>query len=125
MRKALPWVTAFTLVLLPVQAMAAGEMTVATFLAKADALKARGAMALFSSDIKLLRSEGTSAGAAYRQRLTAERAAGHPSSCPPSGVKVSSDDLLAFLRTYPEAQRPRVTMNAAMADFFIRRWPCR
>ena len=29
------------------------------------------AAALFSSDIKLLRSEGTSAGAAYRQRLTA------------------------------------------------------
>jgi len=105
-------------------ALAAGDMSVATFLAKADALKAKGPMALFSSDMKLLKREGQAAGQAYRQRLTAERSAGHPSSCPPKGVKVGSDDLLAFLRSYPDAQRPRVTMNAAMADFFIRKWPC-
>lgn len=83
-------------------ALAAGDMSVATFLTKADALKAKGPMALFSSDMKLLRSEGQAAGQAYRQRLTAERATGHPSSCPPKGVKVNSDDLLGFLRTYPE-----------------------
>ncbi|MDE2562990.1 MAG: hypothetical protein KGL48_12160 [Sphingomonadales bacterium] len=106
-------------------AFAAGEMSVATFLAKADALRARGMGALFSPDMKLLKSEGQAAGQAYRQRLTAERAAGRPSSCPPRGVAVSSDNLLAFLRTYPDVQRPRVTMNAAMADYFIRKWPCR
>lgn len=105
-------------------ALAAGDMSVATFLAKADALKARGMGALFSPDMKLLKGEGQAAGQAYRQRLTAERAAGRPSSCPPKGVTVSSNDLLAFLRTYPEGQRPRVTMNAAMADFFIHKWPC-
>jgi len=104
---------------------APGDMSVATFLAKADALKAKGATALFSSDFSLLQSEGKAAGEAYRARLNAERAAGRPSSCPPKGTKVSSDKLLAFLRTYPEPARPRVTMKQAMADYFIRHYPCR
>jgi hypothetical protein len=60
---------------LAVPALAAGgEMSVATFLAKADALKARGIMALGSSDIGLLRAEGQAAGEAYRARLESERA---------------------------------------------------
>jgi len=100
-------------------------MSVASFLAKADALKARGAMALFSSDIKQLRTEGQAAGAAYRARLDAERKAGKPSSCPPKGTRVNSDQLLAFLRTYPESVRSRTTMRAALADYFIRTYPCR
>jgi hypothetical protein len=106
-------------------AAAPGDMNVATFLAKADALRAKGAGALFSSDIKVLRSEGEAAGAAYRARLNAERAAGKPSSCPPKGTKVNSDKLIAFLRTYPEAVRPRVSMKQAIGDYFARNYPCR
>jgi hypothetical protein len=104
---------------------APGDMNVATFLGKADALKAKGAAALFSSDIGVLRAEGKAAGEAYRARLNAERATGKPSSCPPKGTKVNSDKLLAFLRTYPETVRPRVSMKQAMADYFIRNYPCR
>jgi hypothetical protein len=104
---------------------APGDMSVAAFLGKADALKAKGAAALFSSDIKVLRTEGQAAGEAYRARLNAERAAGKPSSCPPKGTKVNSDKLLAHLRTYPENVRPRVSMKQAMADYFIRNYPCR
>lgn len=106
-------------------AMAApGDMNVATFLAKADALRAKGPAALFSSDLKLLKSEGEAAGADYRARLNAERAAGRPSSCPPKGTKVSSDKLLSFLRSYPEHVRPRTSMKQAMGDFFARTYPC-
>ncbi|HOB15393.1 MAG TPA: hypothetical protein PK680_08260 [Novosphingobium sp.] len=104
---------------------APGDMNVATFLAKADALKAKGAAALFSPDIKLLQAEGNAAGEHYKARLKAERAAGKPSSCPPQGARINSDQLLAFLRTYPEAARPRVSMKQAMADYFIRHFPCR
>ena len=104
---------------------APGDMNVATFLAKADALKAKGVTAMFSSDLKLLRTEGQGAGANYKARLNAERATGKPSSCPPKGTKVDSDKLLAFLRTYPEPVRPRVSMKQAMADYFIRTYPCR
>ena len=48
---------------------ATGDMSVATFLAKVDALKAKGPMALFSSDIGLLKNEAYAAGRAYRARL--------------------------------------------------------
>ena len=104
---------------------AGGDMSVAQFLSKADALKAKGAMALFSPDIKVLKAEGQAAGEAYRSRLVAERAAGKPSSCPPKGATVSSDQVLSHLRTYPAPARPRVTMRTAMADFFIKTYPCR
>lgn len=109
----------------PAFAAAGGDMTVATFLAKADALKAKGPMALFSSDLKVLQREGMDAGMAYKAQLDAERAQGHPSSCPPSGVKVSPDQVLAHLRTYTPDQRPRVSMRAAIGDMFRKTWPCR
>jgi hypothetical protein len=104
---------------------AAGDMNVATFLAKADALKAKGAMAMFSSDINVLKAEGQAAGQSYRVRLEKERAAGRPSSCPPKGVKVNSNELLTFLRTYPANVRPKVPMKQAVGDFFIKKYPCK
>lgn len=103
---------------------APGDMSVAVFLGKADALKAKGPMALFSSDIGVLKSEGQAAGEAYRARLQNERAAGKPSSCPPKGTKVNSDKLLDHLRTYPAPTRPKVSMKQAMADYFIKTYPC-
>lgn len=114
------------MLLVPVAALAApGDMSVATFLAKADALKAKGVTAMFSGDVGALRSEGKAAGEHYKTRLQAEKAQGRPSSCPPQGVKVNSDELLGFLRTYPPAVRPRVSMKQAMADYFIKKYPCR
>lgn len=104
---------------------APGDMSVAAFLSKADALKAKGAMALFSRDIGVLKAEGKAAGEAYRARLQSERAAGRPSSCPPQGAKVNSDEFLGFLRTYPAAVQPQVPMKQAIGDFFIRKYPCR
>lgn len=102
-----------------------GDMSVATFLAKADALKAKGMMALMSSDIKVLRAEGNAAGEWYKSRLNAERAQGKPSSCPPKGPTINSDQLLGHLRTYPAAARPGTTMKTAFADYFIKTWPCK
>lgn len=115
------------LALLPAgTAMAAGgDMSVATFLAKADALRAKGPFALMSSDYKLLKAEGEAAGAVYQQRLQQERAAGRPSSCPPRGARPSNDQFIAHLRSYPAGARPNTPMRAAMADYFIRNYPCR
>ena len=113
------------LLLLPVAALAApGDMSVAIFLAKAEALQAKGVTAMFSSDVGVLKSEGKAAGQQYKARLQAEKAQGRPSSCPPPGVKINSDELVAFLRTYPTAARPRVSMKQAMADYFIKKYPC-
>ena len=102
-----------------------GDMSVATFIAKADALRAKGFMALLSSDYKVLKAEGTAAGLAYRSQLRAERAAGRPSSCPPTPAKVDSNMVMAHLRSYPAAARPRITMKVAMAELFARTWPCK
>jgi len=104
---------------------APGEMSVASFLAKADALRAKGPMALFSSDYKLLKQEGEAAGARYRERLLQERAAGKPSSCAPKGTRPNNNQFIAYLRTYPEAVRPRTPMHEAMAGYFIKNHPCK
>ncbi len=104
---------------------APGDMSVATFLAKVDALKARGLGALFSSDISLLKSEATAAGMGYRGRLRQEKAAGHPSSCPPTPAKVGQDMWLNQLNSYPVAARGGISLHRAMADMFIKNWPCR
>lgn len=114
------------LIALAVPALATtGEMSVATFLAKSDALRAKGLGAIGSPDIKLLRAEGQAAGQAYGARLQAERAAGKPSSCPPKGARPSSDQVLDHLRSYPAAKRTGITMKVAMADYFIKTWPCK
>lgn len=123
-RRYLPVLAALGLIAAPAFA-AGGDMSVAMFLSRADALKAKGAMALLSPDLKVLKNEGEAAGAAYRARLVAERGAGKPSSCPPKDPKVSSDQVLSHLRTYPAAARERTSMKTAMADFFIRNFPCR
>lgn len=99
-------------------------MPVATFLAKADALRAKGPMALFSRDYGLLKTEATAAAAAYRERLKIERAQGRPSSCPPAKAPFASDDVLEQMRSYPAGVRDRITVADAMADLFRKRYPC-
>ena len=102
-----------------------GDMNVATFLAKADALKAKGLGALGSPDIKLLYGEADAAGKTYRSAIAADKKAGRtPHSCPPKKASLNSDQLLAHLRTYPEAVRPRTTITTAMFDVMKKRYPC-
>jgi hypothetical protein len=93
---------------------AMAEMSVATFLAKTDALKAKGMLAMMSSDIGLLKAEMKAATSSYRTDLTAAKAAGRPlHSCPPAKSSMDSDELMASFRTIPEAQRPRTSVKTA------------
>jgi len=102
-----------------------GEMSAAAFLAKADALRAKGAMALLSGDIKVLKAEGQAAGLAYRARLKADKAAGKPPhSCPPPKSKINSTQVIEHLRAYPPATRTRTTMKMAIADLMVKTYPC-
>lgn len=118
-------VAVFALALASPAFAAPGDMSVATFLGKAEALKKKGVLAVMSSDLGALKQAGTAAGEAYRDRLKRERAAGKPSSCPPTGARIGSDQLLAHLKGYPANARPSVSMNTAMADYFIKTYPCR
>lgn len=105
---------------------APGDMNVATFLMKATALKTRGMAALFSPDVGLLKSEVQGAVDLYRAQLKVERAENRASSCPPSGgIKLNSDQLLAHLNRYPEAQRGQIPLKQAMRDYMIKTYPCR
>lgn len=93
----------------------AQSMPVSTFLAKADALKKKGAMALFSSDINLLKKEGMNSAAALRaERLQAIKAGKKPAFCPPEkGGSLNSGELLTHLQSIPAPQRSRMPMKEA------------
>jgi hypothetical protein len=105
---------------------ARGDMNLAVFIAKADSLRAQGPLALMSSDLELLKAEGKAAGESYRARLIRERAVGRPSSCPPENVQIVPEELVNFLKTaYPANARLRVTIRQGVADYFIRKFPCR
>ena len=111
-----------TLVAVPAQAM-----SVAEFLAKVNALKAKGAMAMFSSDIGLLKQEMEGASAAYRADLAAAAAEGRkPSSCPPpkGQVKLGSNELIAAFEKIPPARRG-ISVKDAFASMMQQRFPCK
>ena len=104
----------------------ADAMTAAAFLDKADALKAKGAMALFSSDLKLLKSEVTGAAGQLRaERVAAANAGRKPAYCPPAkGNTMNSDQIVAIMRAVPAAERPRVQVKDALRAHFARTYPC-
>ena len=102
-------------------------MDVATFLAKASALKAKGMFAIGSPDIALLRNEVTGAGIAYRADIAADAAAKRrPRACPPPRDKspVTSNDIVAAFQRIPVAQRG-ISVKAAFYRYMDKRFPCR
>jgi hypothetical protein len=114
------------IVLLAAPALAApGDMSVAAFLRRAEELQAMGPMAQFSPKLDVLRAEGDAAKRAYAIRLSQERRLGSPSSCPPQNADTTVELFLGHLRRYPVAQRGAVSMKTAVADYYIRTWPCR
>lgn len=117
-------VAALVLIAIPISSVAA--MPVATFLAKADALEKKGAMALFSSDLELLERQIKSDAAALRAANKAAAAAGKPKAycTPAAGVKMSNRDILGAMRAVPPAQRAATTTRDALRAYFARRFPC-
>lgn len=111
-------------VIVPLSALQA--MTVAVFLEKADALQARGMMAMFSSDIGLLKAEVNGATDRFKAENAAARRAGRaPNFCVPEGARLGSTELLAYFRAIPPAQRQRMEVRDALRGLMIRRYPCR
>ena len=103
-----------------------GDMPLPEFLEKASRLEARGPLALFSSDLKLLEEEVKGGAARYRARLERDAAEGRrPDSCPPRGMEISSDELLAHFRSIPAASRARMSVGDGFAHFIRSRHPCR
>lgn len=106
----------------------AHAMTVAEFLARADALKAKGMMAMMSSDLPVVKGEMQAATTAYRTDVDAARAKGRTDlGCPPpkGQAKISSDMIMADLAAIPKAAQARTTVKTALYDAMRKRYPCR
>ena len=103
-----------------------GDMPLPTFLEKASSLESRGPLALFSSDLKLLEKEVKGSAADYRAQLEGDAKAGRrPDACPPKGMAISSDELLAHFRSIPASRRQRMTVADGFRHFIRTRHPCR
>lgn len=98
----------------------ARAMSSAEFLAKADALKAKGMMAMFSPDLGLLKAEFANGGKAWRAQ------AHRPVACPPPGpLKADSDMIYALVAAVPSAQRATTSATDAIVAGLNRKYPCR
>ncbi len=107
-------------------AAAPPPMSVATFLAKADALMKRGPFALLSSDYRLLKSEGEAAGDALKAEHQSLIKAHKPTPyCPPEKGFLGADELLSGFRAIPPADRARMTVKDGMRTYLSRKWPCK
>jgi len=94
----------------------ADAMRAADFLAKADALKAKGMMAIFSSDLGLLKTEFVEAGKAWRAQ------AHRPNACPPAGPLPADSDMIYTMVT---AVSPPQRATDAIIAGLNRKYPCR
>lgn len=102
----------------------AAAMPLSQFLPKAEALKRKGAMALFSSDLKIIKREmQTSTGQIRAERLAAVKAGRRPDFCPPAKTAIDADELLNHLRAIPAGQRG-MPFKAAYKSFLVRKFPC-
>ena len=105
----------------------AAAMPVSTFVTKAEALKKKGPLAVFSSDLKLLMKQIKDDAAALRtERLGAEASGKRGAFCPPaSRAKLTDKDVMQAMEAVPPARRAQTKTKDAMRAYMARRYPCR
>lgn len=112
-----------------VVAVPAQAMTVADMLAQVDRFQKMGMMAMFKKkEIKALFGEVQLVADAYRADVTKARAAGDTSlGCPPppGQGRMSSDQLIAHLRSIPADQRAQMPFKTAFYGMMKQRFPCK
>src|SRR5689334_19671241 len=97
-------------------------MSVSEFLTKADALKARGPLALFSGDYRSLKTEAETAGAELKAERIALLKAHKPTPyCPPAKGTLGSDELLRGLRQLPAGDRDRMSVKDGMRAYLAKK----
>ena len=108
-------------------AASAQSMNAEVFHKKASALEKKGAMAIFSGNLKQVMNEGkASAGKARELRLAAIKAGQKPRYCPPEGGKgINSDEYMKGLSAIPAAERAQIDMTEATTRILARKFPCR
>ena len=119
----LRFLAGLALVLVPATASA---MPVSDFLAKAEALRSKGAMALFSGDLKRLTKQIEADGAALRAENKNAEAAGRPKAyCSPAGgIRMGQKQVLEAMQEVAPAQRSKTDTKDAIRAYLARRHPC-
>ena len=111
--------------LVALAASPAMAMPAATFLAKADALMAKGPLALFSSDVGLLKTEAAHAGAELKAERLALLAQHKPTAyCPPAKSSISSDELIKSMHRIPAPELAKMQFKDAMRRVLEQKYPC-
>jgi hypothetical protein len=106
--------------------VSATAMPVSTFLQKTNALKAKGALAVFSGDINLLKRQVKQDGDQLKAENKALEAAGKRKHyCAPEGSALTLKDLMAAVEAVPVSERARTSTKDAFRNYIARRHPCR
>ena len=117
-------IIAIAVAALPLTAATGQSMPLSQFLTKADALEKKGALALFSSDLGLLKREIQNSGKQLRaEQVAAQKAGRKPVACMPAQAAMNSSELLAHFRSIPPQQRG-MTVKAALASLMRKKYPC-
>ncbi len=113
-----------SLVLVGVAVPADAAMSVQTFLARANALRDQGPMALMSPDLPVLKAEAKAATTQLRADRAARAAAGKkPVACVPEGESIGIMDMLDGLSALPAAYQKR-PLKDGYAQVLAKRFPC-
>jgi hypothetical protein len=106
-------------------AMAPGDMSVAAFLARSDAILRFGPLAMATPEASRLKGEVVATAKRYKTRIDAERRAGRKTtSCPPETGTLTPEQWLAHLRSYPANRRRSVSIYTAFDTLMKKRYPC-
>ncbi|TCQ10867.1 hypothetical protein [Sphingomonas sp. PP-CC-3A-396] len=104
---------------------ASAAMTVGTFLARANALRDQGPMALMSPDLPALKAEAKAATNQLKADRAARAAAGKPPiACVPEGESVGIMDMLDGLNELPASYQKR-PLKDGYARVLANLYPCR
>ena len=104
---------------------ASAAMTVGTFLARANALRDQGPMALMSPDLPALKAEAKAATNQLKAERAARAAAGKPPiACVPEGESVGIMDMLDGLNELPASYQKR-PLKDGYARVLANLYPCR
>ena len=104
---------------------ASAAMTVATFLARANALKEQGVGAIMSPDFQVLRGEAKSATTQLKAERAARAAAGKPPiACIPEGESVGIMTMLDGLGALSPAEK-KLPLKDGYAKVLTKQYPCR
>jgi hypothetical protein len=107
-------------------APAANAMDVATWLSRAEVLKAKGVPALFTSEYKVLQAEIKAGAATLEQERAAALAAGRPAAyCPSGKPTLSREEVFDGLGRVPAADRPSTDVTDALRTVLARKYPCK